>query len=192
MRLVPETNTQKPSAPRLHYKTFVGARPARSRRRMNRMSEPMQSAKSEPEWAAFAAIDWADQKHFWRLAPCRQRATGTRGIGEHAGSGGGLGRSLAAAVWRPPHRRLFGAGARDLGLYADQVRAPGAVPGAPHYGGALPGDLLSVGGQGRSRRHGLVAGPVDASSRTSAPTAAGHGGNPPDAVSGGRAEAHGE
>ena len=21
----------------------------------------------EPEWAAFAAIDWADQKHFWRL-----------------------------------------------------------------------------------------------------------------------------
>jgi hypothetical protein len=22
---------------------------------------------NEPEWAAFAAIDWADQKHFWRL-----------------------------------------------------------------------------------------------------------------------------
>jgi len=22
----------------------------------------------EPEWAAFAAIDWADQKHVWRLA----------------------------------------------------------------------------------------------------------------------------
>ena len=69
MRLVPETNTQKPSAPRLHYKTFVGAKPARSRRGMIRMSEPMPSAKSEPEWAAFAAIDWADQKNFWRLAP---------------------------------------------------------------------------------------------------------------------------
>jgi Transposase len=26
-------------------------------------------AASEPEWAAFAAIDWADQKNFWRLAP---------------------------------------------------------------------------------------------------------------------------
>ncbi len=25
--------------------------------------------KVEPEWAAFVAIDWADQKHFWRLAP---------------------------------------------------------------------------------------------------------------------------
>jgi transposase len=23
---------------------------------------------AEPEWAAFVAIDWADQKHFWRLA----------------------------------------------------------------------------------------------------------------------------
>src|SRR5436305_11693656 len=30
------------------------------------MSEPLHSA-SEPEWAAFAAIDWADQKHFCRL-----------------------------------------------------------------------------------------------------------------------------
>jgi transposase len=25
--------------------------------------------KLEPQWAALAAIDWADQKHFWRLAP---------------------------------------------------------------------------------------------------------------------------
>ena len=24
---------------------------------------------AEPEWAAFAAIDWADQKHAWRLVP---------------------------------------------------------------------------------------------------------------------------
>ena len=31
------------------------------------MSEPLTSA--EREWAAFAAIDWADQKHFWRLVP---------------------------------------------------------------------------------------------------------------------------
>jgi transposase len=27
------------------------------------------SEACEPEWAAFAAIDWADQKHFWRLVP---------------------------------------------------------------------------------------------------------------------------
>jgi hypothetical protein len=25
------------------------------------------TAPSEPEWAAFAAIGWADQKNFWRL-----------------------------------------------------------------------------------------------------------------------------
>src|ERR1035438_2486178 len=33
------------------------------------MSESLISAASEPEWAAFAAIDWADQKNFWRLVP---------------------------------------------------------------------------------------------------------------------------
>ena len=33
------------------------------------MSEWIISAASEPEWAAFTAIDWADQKNFWRLVP---------------------------------------------------------------------------------------------------------------------------
>ena len=33
------------------------------------MSEATLSTKmAEPEWAAFVAIDWADKKHFWRLA----------------------------------------------------------------------------------------------------------------------------
>jgi hypothetical protein len=27
------------------------------------------AAPLEPEWAAFAAINWADQKNFWRLLP---------------------------------------------------------------------------------------------------------------------------
>jgi len=31
------------------------------------MSDALTAAPSEPEWAAFAAIDWADQKNFWRL-----------------------------------------------------------------------------------------------------------------------------
>src|SRR5260370_33279697 len=26
------------------------------------------AAAGEPEWAAFVALDWADQKHYWRLA----------------------------------------------------------------------------------------------------------------------------
>ena len=33
------------------------------------MSDRLPIAESEPEWAAFAAIDWADQKHAWRLVP---------------------------------------------------------------------------------------------------------------------------
>ena len=31
------------------------------------------AAPSEPEWAALAAIDWADQKNFWRLLPADRR-----------------------------------------------------------------------------------------------------------------------
>src|SRR5216683_6169943 len=70
MRLVPETNTQKPSVPRLNYKAFVGARPARSRREDEiAMTNTMPAAKSEPECAAFVAFDWADQKHYWKLVP---------------------------------------------------------------------------------------------------------------------------
>ena len=26
------------------------------------------TAAPEPQWAAFVALDWADQKHYWRLA----------------------------------------------------------------------------------------------------------------------------
>jgi len=33
------------------------------------MAEAAPLASSELEWAAFAAIDWADQKNFWRLRP---------------------------------------------------------------------------------------------------------------------------
>src|SRR4051794_5524112 len=37
------------------------------------MSDAWTTAPSEPEWAAFAAIDWADQKNFWRLLPAGSR-----------------------------------------------------------------------------------------------------------------------
>jgi hypothetical protein len=33
------------------------------------MSESIPAPAPEPEWAAFVAIDWADQKNFWRLLP---------------------------------------------------------------------------------------------------------------------------
>jgi len=31
---------------------------------------------SEPEWAAFVALDWADPKNFWRLAPAGSQRQG--------------------------------------------------------------------------------------------------------------------
>src|ERR1700693_5431854 len=79
---------------------------------------------------------------FLVFGPGRKPAAGAGGIGEHAGGGGGLGGELAAAIWRPSDRRLFGAVARGLDLHVEQVRAPGAVPGAPHHGGTLSGDFL--------------------------------------------------
>src|SRR5215467_9844431 len=33
------------------------------------MTNAMPATKSEPEWAAFVTIDWADQKHYWKLVP---------------------------------------------------------------------------------------------------------------------------
>ncbi len=51
------------------------------------MSNAVAAAPSEPEWAAFAAIDWADQKNFWRLLPAgsRQSEDGEFGLGRWAG-----------------------------------------------------------------------------------------------------------
>ena len=33
------------------------------------MADNKPSVPSEPEWAAFAAMDWGNQKHFWALQP---------------------------------------------------------------------------------------------------------------------------
>src|SRR5262249_30572251 len=37
------------------------------------MSNDFNPSPSEPEWAALAAMDWADQKNFWRLLPAGSR-----------------------------------------------------------------------------------------------------------------------
>jgi len=37
------------------------------------MANSCNTQAKEPEWAAFAAIDWADQKHFWRLVKRKPR-----------------------------------------------------------------------------------------------------------------------
>src|SRR5215212_4290796 len=75
MRLVLMTNTQKTSAPRLSIRLSQEPSPARSRGRLRSMSDGWTTAASEPEWAAFAAIDWADQRNFWRLLPAGSRGS---------------------------------------------------------------------------------------------------------------------
>ena len=72
MCLVPATNSQKSSGSRLHYKTFGGNQAslleeAVQKVRINQLSDTLPNEEADREWAAFAAIDWADQKHCWKL-----------------------------------------------------------------------------------------------------------------------------
>ena len=75
------------------------------------MSDALTSASSEPEWAAFAAIDWADKKNFWRLLP-----TGTRRSekGELENS------PEAVEAWAASLQRRFGG--RPIAVILEQSR----------------------------------------------------------------------
>jgi hypothetical protein len=77
MRVVPATNTQKSSGPRLQYRAFVGAKLARLRGEWNYVG-PDAISKRTRNGPCFATIDWGDQKHFWRLVPaeCEQEEHG--------------------------------------------------------------------------------------------------------------------
>src|SRR5215471_13098260 len=106
-------------------------------------------AKSEPEWAAYVAIDWADQKHYWKLVPA----------GSQQQEQGELQNTPEAVeTWAAGLQQRFGGRpiavcleqARSFVLYADQVRAPGAVSGAPHHLSTIPGNVLYCRCQGRS------------------------------------------
>src|SRR5215470_9047789 len=156
MRLVPETNTQKPSVPRLNYKAFGGARPARSTRRMKSNDECDASGEVRTRMGRVCSHRLGRPEALLEIGTSRQPEAGAGGIAEHAGGGGDLGRRLAAEVWRPPHRRLFGAGARSFDLYADQVRAPGAVSGAPHHRSTIPGNVLYFRCQGDPNDTGFL------------------------------------
>ena len=42
--------------------------------RKGNMKDEHPELPQEPEWAAYVAIDWADQKHVWKLQPAGQGA----------------------------------------------------------------------------------------------------------------------
>jgi hypothetical protein len=114
------------------------------------MSDALTSASSEPEWAAFAAIDWADKKNFWRLLPTSARRSEE---GELENS------PEAVEAWAASLQRRFGG--RPIAVILEQSRGamvymptkstPGAVPGPPYHCGAVPGNLHSLQGQERSQ-----------------------------------------
>src|SRR5215467_255301 len=112
MRLVPETNTQKPSVPRLNYKAFVGSQASPFERRMKSNDECDASGEIRTRMGRVCGHRLGRPEALLEIGTSRQPEAGAGGIAEHAGGGGDLGRRFAAEVWRP-HRRLFGAGARS-------------------------------------------------------------------------------
>lgn len=75
------------------------------------MSDTVSSAKAENEWAAFAAIDWADQKHFWRLLPAGS---------EQAEQGELENTPEAVEVWATALQQRFGG--RPIAVCLEQQR----------------------------------------------------------------------
>src|SRR5580704_1300334 len=109
-------------------------------------SSPLPSAESE--WAAFAAIDWADQKHFWRLVP-----TGS----DQQEQGELENTPEAVETWAVALQERFGGrpialcleqSRGNFGLYARQIRTPGHFPRSLHDGGSLSSYILPFGREG--------------------------------------------
>ena len=186
MRLVLMTNTQKTSAPRLSIRLSVGAKPCPFEKEdCEPMSDSWTAATSELEFAAFAAMDWADQKNFWRLLPAGSRRSEA---GELENT------PEAVEAWAAGLQQRFGGG--PIAVIVEQSRGalvymltkyPHLVlfPVHPTTAARLPADLRAFGSQERPQRHRILAGSVAASSRTAAAPAAGHCRNPPVAFPGG-------
>src|SRR6266699_6070649 len=107
----------------------------------------MSQNQPEIQYAAFLAIDWADQKHVWSLQDANS-GTCERGEVDHmpeaveAGvaqmSQRFAGRPMAVAVEQKP---------RSLGVPAEQVRAAAHLPGAAGHDRQLAESVLFLGSQ---------------------------------------------
>ena len=75
------------------------------------MAKEFASASSEPKWAAWAAIDWADQKNFWRLLPA---GTGQSEAGELDNT------PEAVEAWAANLQQRFGG--RPIAVIVEQSR----------------------------------------------------------------------
>jgi transposase len=75
------------------------------------MSDALPLVPTEREWAALAAIDWADQKHFWRLVPAGS---------QHAEQGELENTPEAVEAWATVLQQRFGG--RPIALCLEQRR----------------------------------------------------------------------
>jgi len=75
------------------------------------MSDSLPSVNPEPEFAAFAAIDWADQKNFWRLVPAGSQQH-EQGVLENTPE--------AVEVWAAALQQRFGG--RPIAICLEQSR----------------------------------------------------------------------
>ena len=83
------------------------------------MSNPLPPTPSEPEWAALAAIDWADQKNFWRLLPAGSRQSESGELDNTPEAVEVWAANLQQAFWRSTHCGDSGTVARGAGVHAD-------------------------------------------------------------------------
>ncbi len=77
------------------------------------MSNAVAAAPSEPEWAALAAIDWADQKNFWQLLPAGSRKPEAGELDSTP---------EAVEVWAANLQQRFGG--RPIAVILEQTRGP--------------------------------------------------------------------
>src|SRR5437762_2153363 len=129
MRLVPMTNTQMLSGSRLHYKPFVGAKSARSTLSIERRANVERSSRNDG--SARATMGRVCGPRLGRSEALLETGrgqfpeAGAGRIGQHARSGGGVGRGFERTFRRSADRRVSGAGAGRVGVYAVEVPALG-------------------------------------------------------------------
>jgi len=83
---------------------------------MDQIPQPIVKAEPEPEFAAWVAIDWADQKHYWSLRAAGQEGL-QRGTLDHTPE--------AVEVWIMALHVRFGG--RPLAMALEQRRGALAV-----------------------------------------------------------------
>ena len=188
MRLVPATNSQKSSGPRLNYKAFVGAKPAPLGRRTcgNRLRQfpsrnglrlrpstgPTRSTSGgfcQPALNDKSTGNWRTLRKRWRFGP-------------HLYS------IVSAAA---PSRCVWSNPVGPWSTCSPSIRTWCCSRCIPPHGRTVSADVLPFWRQRRSERYGIAAGSVVATSGSLAPTANGRRGNPLVAICGGRSTANG-